>query len=242
MIPVITRIALIHRLAAMTDELKARLDICTKVDELLSGIKSTELNPENLNRALEDAGLDMPLSGSTIVHLVRHLQERADYTATVSDWLSCKLENEAESLEHILSYEYQLQASYQMATGNIIGSIRKLSRIDWHELFKKMSLVEQTLRKDSTGVYPQLDTSSRNTLRNRIEQLSLRLNLPENLIANQAVELADEYVRQFPDKEVSSFGRQASIAYYLLEPTGLKSLRHSLKKCGEDEKPRMMPE
>ena len=183
----------------------------------------------------------MPLSGSTIVHLVRHLQERADYTATVSDWLSCKLENGAESLEHILSYEYQLQASYQMATGNIIGSIRKLSRIDWHELFEKMSLVEQTLRKDSTGVYPQLDTSSRNTLRNRIEQLSLRLNLPENLIANQAVELADEYVRQFPDKEVSSLGRQASIAYYLLEPTGLKSLRHSLKKCGEG-KPRMMPE
>lgn len=240
-IPVIMRIALIHRLAEMTDELKVRLDVCTKVNELLSGIKHTELNPETLNKVLEDSGLEMPLAGSTIVHLVRHLQERADYTAMVSEWLSCKLENGTESLEQILSYEYQLQGSYQMSTGNIISSMRKLSRVDWHELFEKMSLVEQTLRSDSTGVYPKLDVSSRNTLRNRIEQLSLRLNLPENLIASQAVELADEFVQKFPDRSLEDLGREASIAFYLLDPSGLKILRQGLKKCGEG-KPRIMPE
>lgn len=240
-IPVIMRIALIHRLAEMTDELKVRLDICTKVNELLSGIRSSELNPENLNKTLEDAGLEMPLAGSMIVHLVRHLQERADYTAMVSEWLSCKLENGAESLEQILSYEYQLQASYQMSTGNIIGSMRKLSRIDWHELFEQMSLVEQTLRTDSTGSYPLLDVSSRSTLRKRIERLSLRLNLPENLIASQAVQLADEYVRQFAGESMENLGRQASVAFYLLEPAGLRHLRQGLKKCGEG-KPRMIPE
>lgn len=240
-IPIILRIALIHHLAEMTDELKVRLDVCKKVDDLLSGIQSTDLNPEYLNRALEEAGLEMPLAGSMIVHLVRHLQERADYTATVSEWLSCKLENGTESLEQILSYEYQLQSSYQMSTGNLIGSLRKLSRVDWHELFENISLVEQTLRNECTGVYPQLDVSSRSTLRKRIEQLSLRLNLPENLIASQAVELVDEYVKQFPEESTEQLGRQASVAYYLLEPVGLKFLRQGLKKCGEG-KPRMMPE
>lgn len=238
-IPVMLRIALIHRLAAMTDELKTRLEICNKVDRLLSGLK--QISPESLNHALEEAGFDIPLSGSVIVHLVRHLQERADYTATVSEWLSCKLENGTESLEQILSYEYQLQTSYQMSTGNIISGMRKLLRVDWHELFGKISLVEQTLRKDSTGIYPLLDLSSRNTLRKKIEQLSLRLHLPENLIASQAVALADAYVKQFPNERVENLGREASIAFYLLEPDGLKALRQGLKKCGEG-KPRMMPE
>jgi len=111
-----------------------------------------------------------------IVHLVTHLRERADYSATVGEWLICKLENGPESLDHILSYEYQLQATYGLSTGNIIGSLRRLSRLDWREPFEQISIVVQTLRKESTDSYLLLDSSSRDTLLNRVEVLSRRLN------------------------------------------------------------------
>ncbi|GAA3334421.1 hypothetical protein GCM10020331_102300 [Ectobacillus funiculus] len=65
-----------------------------------------------MKQVLEEAGQEMPLSGPMIVHLVKHLRERADYTATVGEWLICKLENGPESLDHILSYEFQLQAAF----------------------------------------------------------------------------------------------------------------------------------
>ena len=97
--------------------------------------------------------------------------------------------------------------------------MRRLSRIDWYEPFEKISIVEQTLQKESTGEYSRLDFSSRNTLRNKIEKLSRQLNLPENLIASQAVELAHEYVKTNDggDTLVKILVRQASLAYYLLE-------------------------
>ncbi|MGM0875246.1 MAG: GH36-type glycosyl hydrolase domain-containing protein [Bacillota bacterium] len=192
-IPLIMRVALIRRLAEIMDTVKERRDVCALVEKLLSGIKASEITPEKLKQVLEEAGQEMPLSGPMTVHLVKHLRERAYYTATVGEWLICKLENGPESLDHILSYEFQFQAALQVTTGNLITSIRKLSRWDWNETFEQISMVEQSLRKERTGFYSQLDFSSRDTLRKRVEQLARRLNLPENLVATQAVELADKY-------------------------------------------------
>ncbi|MFB5196926.1 GH36-type glycosyl hydrolase domain-containing protein [Neobacillus sp. KR4-4] len=260
-VPLIMRVALIRRLAEIMDTVKERRDVCVLVEKLLTDIKTTEITPEKLKQVLEEAGQEMPLSGPMIVHLVKHLRERADYSATVGEWLICKLENGPESLDHILSYEYQLQAAFQVTTGNLITSLRKLSRWDWKETFEQISMVEQSLRKERTGLYAQLDFSSRDTLRKRIESLSRRLNLPENLVAAQAVELADKYgeklsseesqEQEYSEERADTYGkelnqkyskdknRQLFVAYYLLDPNGMMLLRQALKMCG---KPRALPE
>ena len=111
--PLIMRVALIRRLAEIMDTVKERRDVCMLVEEILSDIEPSEITPEKLKQVLEEAGQEMPLSGPMIVHLVKHLRERADYTATVGEWLICKLENGPESLDHILSYEYQLKPPFK---------------------------------------------------------------------------------------------------------------------------------
>lgn len=238
-IPMLTRIALIRRLSEIMNILKERHEICSFVEKLLSGVNPAEITPERLNAALEESGQEMPLSGPMIVHLVTHLRERSEDTANVGEWLVCKLENGPDSLDQILSYEYQLQASFGLSTGNIITSLRKLSRWNWHNAFEQISFVEQTLRKECTGTYALLDFTSRETLRNRVEYLSQRFNLPENLVATQAVELADEFAKNNSESEVGKPPRQVYVAYYLLEPAGMEVLREGLKKCG---KPRAIRE
>lgn len=243
--PLIMRVALIRRLAEIMDTVKERRDVCVLVEELLADIKISEITPEKMKQVLEEAGQEMPLSGPMIVHLVKHLRERADYTATVGEWLICKLENGPESLDHILSYEFQLQAAFQVTTGNLITSMRKLSRWDWKETFEQISMVEQSLRKERTGFYAQLDFSSRDTLRKRVEQLARRLNLPENLVAAKAVELADTYGENRSGEQAGAIENSEErnqpmfVAYYLLEPNGILQLRQALKICG---KPRALPE
>jgi cyclic beta-1,2-glucan synthetase len=238
-VPLLMRVALIRRLAEIMDTVKERREVCMLVERLLSGIETAEITPEKLKDALEKADQDMPLSGPMIVHLVKHLREHADYTATVGEWLICKLENGPESLDHILSYEYQVQAAYQVTTGNLISSMRKLSRWDWHESFEELSIVEQTLRQESTDTYSKLDFASRDSLRKRVEQLARRVNLPENLIATQAVELAEKYAKDHEHEENENLGREAYVAYYLLEPDGIVLLREALKMCGD---PKPIPE
>jgi cyclic beta-1,2-glucan synthetase len=246
-IPLIMRVALVRHLSEIMDIVKERRDVCALVEKLLSNIETLEITPEKLKQVLDDTGQEMPLSGPMIVHLVKHLRERADYTATVGEWLICKLENGPESLDHILSYEYQLQAAFQVTTGNLITSMRKLSRWNWSESFEQISMVEQTLRKEKTGLYAQLDFSSRNLLRKRVERLARRVNLPENLVAQQAVELADKYGVELTEtnneeptnNKIHPKNRPTFVAFYLMEPDGIMQLRQALKMCGN---PRPLPE
>nr|WP_313789036.1 hypothetical protein [Paenibacillus larvae] len=257
--PLIMRIALIRRLAEVMERIRERQEVCHLVERLLERIEKPKINPEVLKDALEQAGQDLPLSGPMIVHLVSHLREWADDSATVREWLMCKLENGPESLDRIVSYEYQLQATYQMATASAISSLRKIIRWEWCESFEKICLVENTMRQENSDIYPMLDDSSRDTLRVRIEKLARRLRVPENLVAKQAVELADkEYNQACTEREQAQqalenaekgktegisadtdiMPRQAFIAYYLLEANGIKKLQRALKQCSS---PRRLP-
>ena len=249
-VPLILRIALIRRLAEVMELVRERREVCKLVEGLLARIESSKLSPEVINEVLEGAGQYMPLSGPVIVHLVRHLREWADDSATVREWLMCKLENGPDSLDQIISCEYQLQASYQVTTGNLIGSLRRISRTHWHDQFEQICLVESTLREESAGAYPLLDFSSRDILRQRVEQLARRLRVPENLVAQKAVGLAAKEYEQACAKRAQTneagnpaaseeLPRPAFVPYYLLEPDGVKELRHALKMCGT---PRYLPE
>lgn len=260
-VPLFLKMELIRRLAAIMEPVKERRSIGLQVNRLLAGIDASELTPERLRTALEEAHVEMPLSGALVVQLVRHLREHAEDSAHVGEWLVCKLENEPDSLDSILSYEYQLQAEYQVSTGNVINSLRKLSRFMWSEYFEKISMVENTLRTEQAGDYPRLDAGSRHTLRRRVEKLARRMRVPENLVASQAVGLANRHYAELglPGGEVVShpageagavqsqaqavtamaaggddlLPRKANAAYYLLEADGLRLLQAALKQCGK---------
>lgn len=242
-VPLILRIALIQRLAEVMELVRERREVCMLVEGLLARIESAKLNPEVLKAALEEADQDMPLSGAAVVYLAKRLREWADDAATVREWLMCKLENGTDSLDQIISYEYQLQAAYQVSAGNIIGSLRKISRLDWNEPFEQICMVEHTLRDESAGIYPLLDFSSRNVLRKQVEQLARRLRVPENLVAQQAIDLAAKEYEQAYDERAKTddavegpakskeLPRQVFAAYYLLEAEGVKKLWQALKIC-----------
>ncbi len=260
-IPLILRVALIRRLTEVMEQVCERREVCKLVERLLAKIEPSKLNPDAIRAALEEAGQDIPLSGPLIVHLVSHLREWEDDSRVVREWLLCKLENGPDSLDQIVSYEHQLQASYQMAAGNIIDSLRKLSRWDWRNPFEQICLVESTLRQERTGVYPLLDFSSRDSLRKRIEELGRQLRVPENLVAKHAVELAaKEYEQVCVERKLTSgnivrngaeegrdapsepivsnpdaaeLPRRTFVAYYLLDPAGIRKLRRTLKICSK---------
>lgn len=237
-IPIALRVALLRRLAQTKEAIQERRNICKKVDEMLADAEPAAFDAEKLMAALDKAGEKIPLSGPVIVHLIGHLREWAFDTATIREWVKCRLENDADSLEQIMSYEYKLQASLQMTIGNLIGSLRDLSRWNWRDAFKEVSFVEKTLMEEAAGDYPKLDITSRDTLRKRVETLAKRLHVPEKLLAEQAVLLANESFREQSAAQADPPARSAYVAYYLLDPEGIAALRRALKTCS---RPRALP-
>ena len=122
-----------------------------------------------------------------------------------------------------------------MSTGNVISSLRKLTRLTWGELFEQISVVEQTLLKEMAGDYPRLDSASRHSLRYRVEKLARRMKVTENLVASKAVELADKQCSEAVKKENydSIPPRNVNAAYYLLDAGGQSELYQALKQCGK---------
>ncbi|MHA6483498.1 GH36-type glycosyl hydrolase domain-containing protein [Paenibacillus sp. strain BS8-2] len=228
---------LLRKLAMVVEPLRERRLVCLQVDRMLAGIPASELNPETFKAALDREQIELPLSGAMTVHLVKHLRDHAEDSAHMGEWLVCKLENPPEDLDAILSYEYRLQAEYQVSAGNVIGSLRKLSRWDWSVLFERISIIERTLRGEQANDYPRLDSGSRHTLRHRVERLARRMHVPENLVASQAVSLADDRYGAFRAEETDTNAslppRESYAAYYLLEARGMRRLQSALKQCGK---------
>lgn len=234
------RMALIERLTGTMALVRDRREVCMEVERLLSRIKLSGLNPEGINAELEAAGQTVPLSGPWIVHLISHLREWEDDSASVREWLMCKLENDSDDLDRIVSYEHQLQATYEVTAGNLISSLRKNERQDWNDLFERISLPDQTLRQDRTGVYPLLDSYSRNEILKRVEVLARRMRVPENLTASQALALAKEEKERYEDQEknkkvtkADDLPRSTFVAYYLFEPAGIRKLVYAMRKCSQ---------
>lgn len=234
-IPLMLRIAIIRQLANMMEKIQERRAICIMVDEMLANITMDDLTPERLRIALDEAGVELPMSGALIAHLVQHLRERADDMGNVGEWLMCKLENGPDSLDAILSLEYQQQATFHVSTGNLIDSLRKLSRREWHEMFEQLSHVEQTLREEALGDYGRLDAGSKDTLRQCVAKLARRMAVPENLVATQVVQLANQAYEQEGSDETGEQlpSRACHVAYYLLDSDGLVALQKALQMCGD---------
>jgi cellobiose phosphorylase len=258
-IPLVLRVALIGRLAHAMSFVRERREVCMEVDRLLSRLAPSRLDPDTIHAELDAAGLEVPLPGPWVAHLISHLREWADDSATVRQWLLCKFENGAEDLDRIVAYEHQLQASLQVTAGNLISRLRKNERRDWNDLFERISLPDRTLRGECTGVYPKLDAASRSEILRHVETTARRLRVPETLIAATCVELAKEEMERAEEQapggasrgagrhEAGAGGpaagedrlpRAAFAAYYLYDPAGIRRLTRALHACS---KPRRRP-
>ncbi|RKN80484.1 GH36-type glycosyl hydrolase domain-containing protein [Paenibacillus ginsengarvi] len=194
-VPLWLRIAAMDGLARLMRGVRERRRSFTAVDKLLEPVLQGSRKPDagRIKDALEAAGHSLPLSVPVVVHLISRLNEWADEAGEVREWLLCKLENGADSLNRITMYEHQLQASYEWMAGNLIQALRTVSRSRWDMLFGRVSVVERTLAEERAGTYTQMDATSRGTLRRQIERLAHGYAMPENVVAEQAVLLADRH-------------------------------------------------
>ncbi|WP_127495107.1 GH36-type glycosyl hydrolase domain-containing protein [Paenibacillus glycanilyticus] len=251
LIPIMLKVSLIGKIAESMALVRDRREVCSQVEQLLKQIEPARLSTETIGTALEQAGQIPPLSGPWAAHLISHLREWSGDSDAVREWLVCTYENGSDDLDRIVTYEAKLQVAYQVKAGNLITSLRSNERRNWDELFEAISLLDRTMREDVTGLYPRLDTSSRNGILNRIEEMARRLRVPESLVASQSLALAKHAYEHGSANPIrienktteqehpqEALMRQAFAAYYVFEPAGVKSLVQALNKCS---KPRTMP-
>ena len=95
--------------------------------------------------------------------------------------------------------------------------------MDWREFVETMSVVEQTLREDASGIYSRMDFNTRDNYRHVIEKLSKNSKLDENQVAKEAIRFSKEV-----SETIGLEDKAAHVGYYLIDK-GLTQLEKAAK-------------
>jgi len=121
--------------------------------------------------------------------------------------------NELESFPYSTRHENEFAGSGSDVLQRLVASLRAMSDTDWKELFERINVIEQVLRKDPCGAYGQMDYESRDSYRKTITQMAERSNASEQSLAQAALRLAS---RMHPMAEERVAERQRHVGYYLV--------------------------
>jgi cellobiose phosphorylase len=151
-------------------------------------------------------------SKTFLVQIVRRLRNQDEAILPILETIEKKLTENGYSTEEIFVLDQNQAASAVVTIGNIITSFRWLKAFDWNSFFEKVSYVDEILRQDPANAYAKMDFETRNSYRQKIEQIARRSKSDEIVIARRAIELSEKAKNQFPNDDVRSH-----IGYFLIE-------------------------
>jgi len=212
-IPIMLRLTLIENLRRV-----AALIAIDRVDQNLAEywvaqiLDIAEKDPKNLILVIGDMAKSKPPMVSAFVsEMTRQLLGKGPALAAVLTWIEQHLNEEGQTIQDFVNAEIQKQSVNQVSVSNSIGSLRLLASIDWRDFVENNSIVEQTLCKDSAGVYAKMDFTTRDNYRHVVENIAKKSDLSENEVATLAIRLSAENFRnEHPYKH------KAHVGYFLI--------------------------
>ncbi|NCN28073.1 hypothetical protein GW915_10900 [bacterium] len=160
-------------------------------DHILLGLQANGVNPDEVVSLLaKEMGDPTDFDRALIVQLVQRLRDQDPDVWPVMEWIEGQLKEQGTNSQKLIQLEHQRQAAAQVTVGNILGSMRLLSVLDWREIFEEVSLVDQILIRDPAGAYAEMEFSTRDNYRYAIEQLASRSGVSEEAVASASLDLA----------------------------------------------------
>jgi cellobiose phosphorylase len=148
-----------------------------------------------------------PLSSAFVAEMVRRLQDRGKMLSLPLTWVEQRLAEKGITTEQVIHRFNQQLASSHLSVSNSITGLRLLGETNWADFAEDMSIAEQTLRKDPSGIYPAMHFDTRDHYRHVIEMLARQSSYSEAGVALCILNMA-----QAPDLQEI----QRHVGYYLI--------------------------
>ena len=220
-IPIMLRLGLIENLRRVS----ARVAI-DRLDGNLADywarqmIETAEKDPKNMILVISDmARSNPPMMSAFVSELTRQLRGKGPDLSLALNWIELQLSDSGLTSNELINAEIQKQAADQVSMSNSIGSLRLLGTMDWKDFIEAHSIVEKTLCEDNSGVYKNMDFSTRDRYRHIIEDVAKKSALTEYEVARNAINLSTESALT-----INNDKRTSHVGYYLIED-GIHKLR-----------------
>ena len=182
------RIVLIENMRRLAVQIVAghqqRRDADALVDRVL--VKDAEQGP-SVNAALAalEAG---DLTEIMAAQIAKRLRGIDPAETPLAGWLEDRLRRQGMTIETVVANSQLRQGASNVTMRNIVNSMRRLSEIDWADMFEEVSPVDTQLRQASN--FAVMDFATRNRYRTAIEILARGSGQGEREVAEAALALA----------------------------------------------------
>ncbi|MGM0680546.1 MAG: cyclic beta 1-2 glucan synthetase, partial [Pseudomonadota bacterium] len=212
--PIMLQLALLENLSRVGLRIAHRredLDTATTwADRMLA---AAELDPNQLIQLLaEFAAADVPLTAPFVEEFYSRLQDQGPEMAFIQTWVEQKLLDQGVTATQLSATASRTAAANQISIANSISSLRFIDAMDWREFVESLSVMEQTLGDDPSGLYASQDFATRDRYRHVIEDLARESNCSELEVTCAAISLAQTAARQSNNTD-----RTAHVGYYLID-------------------------
>ncbi|MFZ7134368.1 MAG: GH36-type glycosyl hydrolase domain-containing protein [Eubacteriales bacterium] len=176
---------------ALIDDIKG---ICQLISNDTSQSKRAEETLHDQQHIMEHVRKNMidstGVNDSYIEHLLRLMRRQGLETGDIVRVIQNKLQDYNTTVYRIIEDQHREQAKMKISIGNGLTSLNRISTLDWNDIFEKMSLVEEILEKDPSGIYVSMDFESRDYYRNILVEISKKFSETETRVARKAMECA----------------------------------------------------
>ncbi len=199
--PSMLRLALVENLRRLADDILQVRDAQQAADAHVLRVEAGAPHPMP----------DWPARAfsSYIVQLLHRIRDHGPQLHPLRVAIDAELSARGTTSETLVREEHQRQATAQVLVANVITSLRLCASLDWRRLVEDVSVVEQVLRRDPSGAYPQMDFHGRDRQRRAVEVLAEPDGDAQVRVALRAVESAR-------DAAAAGAGRAAHVGYHLI--------------------------
>jgi cyclic beta-1,2-glucan synthetase len=178
------RIVLVENLRRLTDQISTELAARSDADALAG-----RLLVIGDSRAALEADISTrssgPLSIAFAGQLARRLRDQDPRTTPALGWLEERLARQGTSIDGVVQSGQQQQGASNLSVRNVITSMRRISDVDWADMFESVSLVDAHLGAAST--FAEMDFPTRNLYRSAVEQLARGATASELEVVDLAI-------------------------------------------------------
>ncbi|OIQ88179.1 N,N'-diacetylchitobiose phosphorylase [mine drainage metagenome] len=222
--PIMLQLALLEnlrrvglRIAHRREELDAAINWADRM------LATAEKEPKQLIQLLaEFADADVALTAPFVEEFYARLKVHGSVMAFIQTWVEQKLLDQGVTATELSEAAGRMAAANQISIANSIGSLRFIGTMDWRNFVESLSVVEQALREDPTGMHAAQNFATRDRYRHVIEDIARGSACSEMAVAREAIVLAQTAAVQLGINH-----RTAHVGYYLID-RGRRLLEHEV--------------
>ena len=191
-VPIMLRLAILENLRRIGVRISAGFEERSLAGSWADQMTETaERDPKGLILVVADMARSAPpMTSPFVAELARRLQGRGPALALPLKWMEQHLSESGQTVEQLVRFEGQSQASNQVTVSNSIGGLRVIGAMNWRGFVESLSVVEKELREDPQGAYVLMDFTTRDRYRHVVEAMARRAKVAEAEVAREAVRLA----------------------------------------------------